>query len=60
MHVEQGLELVSGLRTESRKITKSTRDQPHKKVDHNNTNPTRTIIMLHIYGAILLRKMYFL
>lgn len=54
---EQSSRLVYGLRSKS-KISKSTRNHPHKKADPNNINPRRTIIMLHLYGAMLLRKKY--
>lgn len=58
--VQQSSELVCRLTTMSKKISKPPRDHPHKRINHNSINPTGTIIMFHLYGAILLRKMYFL
>ena len=57
--IEQNSELVYGLRSKS-EISRSIRDHPDKKADPNTINPIGTIMMLHLCGTTLLRKMYFL
>lgn len=54
---DQSSGFVYRLRT---KPKKSMCYPPRKnKVDHNNNNLQRTLIMLHLYGAILLRIIHF-